>query len=271
VRGGAEKAARDLNVDTTFEGPDSDRPVDKQLEMLQKALDKKPAAICLAAVDSQAEIPILQKARDAHIPVIGLDSGVDNDIPVTTAATDNVAAAAAAADHLAQLIGNTGEVAIIAHDQTSRSGFDRVKGFSDELTSKYPNITIVSTDYGAGDVLKSSLIVKAVIQDHPKLKGYFGTNQTSVEGLLDAVRDMKKEGQIVVVGFDSGTAQIDAIRNGVEAGAITQDPIDIGYRCIEAAVKAIQGQTLPKTIDTAWHWYDKTNLDDPSLAPLLYR
>ena len=271
VRSGAEKAAKEFNVDTTFEGPDIDVQVDKQIAMLQAALAKKPAAICLAASDSQAEIPLLQKASDAQIPVIGFDSGVDSDIPVATATTNNIAAAAAAADHLAQLIGNTGEVAIIGFDQPSRSGFDRVKGFTDEMTAKYPKITIVSTDYGAGDVLKSSNLVKAVIRDHPKLKGYFGANQGSVEGLLDAVKDMKKEGQIVVVGFDSGSDQIAAIRNGVEAGAITQDPIDIGYRCIEAAVKAIQGQTLPKTIDTAWHWYDKTNLDDPSLAPLLYR
>jgi hypothetical protein len=45
--------------------------------------------------------------------VIGFDSGVDSDIPVTTAATDNVAAAAAAADKMAELIGGEGEVAVI--------------------------------------------------------------------------------------------------------------------------------------------------------------
>ena len=50
-----------------------------------------------------------------------------------------------AADKMAELIGGEGEVAIIAHDQTSRTGIDRAKGFTDQITAKYPNITIVDT------------------------------------------------------------------------------------------------------------------------------
>ena len=84
-----------------------------------------------------------KRPRPPNIPVIGFDSGVDSDIPVTTAATDNIAAAAAAADKMAELIGDAGKVAIIAHDQTSRTGIDRVKGFTDQIKAKYPNIKIV--------------------------------------------------------------------------------------------------------------------------------
>ena len=105
VKLGSENAAKDLNVDITFEGPESEAMVDKQVEMFQTALDKKPAAICLAAVDSKAFQPLLEKAKAAGIPVIGFDSGVDSDIPVTTATTDNVAAAALAADKMVELIG----------------------------------------------------------------------------------------------------------------------------------------------------------------------
>ncbi len=271
VKQGAEKAAQDLNVTITFEGPPSESDVDKQMEMLQTALGKKPAAICFAALDSKAAIPLLQKAKDAGIPVIGFDSGVDSDIPAATAATDNIAAAASAADHMAQLIGGAGEIAIIAHDQTSRTGIDRVKGFTDQIKAKYPNITIVSTDYGAGDALKSTDIVKAVIQAHPNLKGYFGANEGSMKGVMNGVHESGKDGKIVQIGYDAGQQLLDAIRSGVVAGAITQDPVGIGYKCVDAAVKAIKGETLPKSIDTGFHWYDKTNIDDPALAPLLYK
>jgi len=272
VKAGSLKAAADLNVDITFEGPETEAMVDKQMEMLQTAIDKKPAAICFAAVDSKAAIPLLQKAKAANIPVIGFDSGVDSDIPVTTAATDNIAAAATAADKMAELIGaDGGEVAVIAHDQTSRTGIDRVKGFTDQIKAKYPKITIVDTQYGGGDQLKSTDIAKAVIQGHPNLKGYFGANEGSIIGVLNAVKELKKEGKLVVIGYDSGQQQMDAIRSGAEAGAITQDPIGIGYKCVDAAVKAMKGQTLPKTIDTGFHWYDKTNIDAADIAPLLYK
>jgi ribose transport system substrate-binding protein len=271
VKSGSEQAAKDFNVEITFEGPESEAMVDKQVEMFQTALDKKPAAICLAAVDSKAFEPLLQKAKEANIPIIGFDSGVDSDIPLSTAATDNIAAAALAADKMAELIGGAGEVAVIAHDQTSRTGIDRVKGFVDRIKEKYPNITVVDVQYGGGDHLKSTDLAKAIIQGHPNLKGFFGANEGSIIGVLNAVKELGMEGKIVVIGYDSGQQQMDAIRAGIEAGAITQNPVGIGYKCVEAAVKAINGETLPKTIDTGFYWYDKTNIDDPTIAPLLYK
>lgn len=272
VKAGSEQAAKDYNVEITFEGPESEAMVDKQVEMFQTALDKKPAAICLAAVDSKAFEPLLQKAKEAGIPIIGFDSGVDSDIPLSTAATDNIAAAALAADKMAELIGGEGEVAIIAHDQTSRTGIDRVKGFTDQINNKYGGkIVIVDTQYGGGDHLKSTDLAKAIIQAHPNLKGFFGANEGSIIGVLNAVKELGMEGKIVVIGYDSGQQQMDAIRSGVQAGAITQNPVGIGYKCVEAAVKAINGETLPKTIDTGFYWYDKTNIDDPTIAPLLYK
>jgi ribose transport system substrate-binding protein len=270
VRLGSENAARDFDVDITFEGPESESQVDRQIEMLQVALEKNPSAICLAALDSQAVIPLLERAQAAGIPVIGFDSGVDSDIPVTTAATDNLAAAAHAADKMAELIGGEGEVAVIVHDQTSRTGIDRRDGFVSRMEEQYPNITVVDVQYGGGDHLRSTELARAIIQAHPNLKGFFGANEGSIIGVLNAVRELNMEGQLVVIGYDSGQQQMDAIRSGAEAGAITQDPIGIGYKCVEAAVKAINGESQPDTIDTGFHWYDATNIDSDEIAPLLY-
>jgi len=271
VKAGAEKAAAEYNVEITFEGPENESMVDKQVEMVQAALDKKPAALCLAALDSKALVPQLEKAKAAGIPVVGFDSGVESDIPVATAATNNIGAAALAADKMAELIGGEGEVAVIAHDQTSRTGIDRVKGFTDQIAAKYPNIKVVDVQYGGGDHLKSTDLAKAIIQAHPNLKGFFGANEGSIIGVLNGVKELKKEGQIVVIGYDSGQQQIDAIKSGVEAGAITQDPIGIGYKCVEAAVKTLNGEKVEKNIDTGFHWYDKTNIDSADIQPLLYK
>ncbi len=89
VQKGATDEAAKLGATITYEGPASESEVDKQLTMLQTALDKKPAAICFAALDSKAATPLLEKAKAAGIPVVGFDSGVDSDIPVTTVTTDN--------------------------------------------------------------------------------------------------------------------------------------------------------------------------------------
>lgn len=270
VKLGAEMAAEDCGVSVTFEGPETEAMVDKQLEMLQTALDKGPDAIVFAALDSIAAIPLLERAQAEGIPVIAFDSGVDSDIPLATAATDNVAAAALAADKMAELIGGEGEVAVIAHDQTSRTGIDRVAGFTERMAEAYPDITVVDVQYGAGDQLRSTDLAKAIMLAHPNLKGFFGANEGSIIGVLNAVVELNKQGQLVVIGYDSGAQQIAAIRDGIAAGAITQNPIGIGYKAVEAAVKALRGEELDPVIDTGFMWYDAENIDDEEIVAVLY-
>lgn len=270
VKQGAEKAAKEFNVKISFEGPETESQVDKQIEMLTTALGKKPQAIAFAALDSKAAVPLLEKAKAANIPVIGFDSGVDSDIPITTAATDSKASAALAADKMAELIGKEGEVALVVHDQTSRTGMDRRDGFLEQMKAKYPNIKIVDTQYGGGDILKSTDLAKAIVQAHPNIKGIFGANEGSAIGVVNAITELKKNDKIVVIGYDSGKQQTDAIRSGKMAGAITQDPIGIGYWSVKAGVMAIKGEKVEKNIDTGFHWYDKTNIDSPEIKALLY-
>jgi ribose transport system substrate-binding protein len=271
VKKGAYQAALDCGVGVTFVGPATEAQVDVQINMLTTALAKNPSALGFAALDTKAALPLIQQAKAANIPIIAFDSGVDSDIPVTTAATDNVAAAALAADKMAALIGDSGEVAAVIHDQTSRTGKDRTTGFVNEMKDKHPNIKVVDVQYGAGDILKSTDITKSIIQAHPNIKGIFGGNEGSIQGVLDGAKELNMIGKIVIIGYDSGQAQLDAIRSGAEAGAITQDPIGIGYKSVEAAVKTLNGVTVPKNIDTGFHWYDKTNIDDPAIAALLYK
>ena len=269
VKQGADDAAAELDVEVTFEGPETETEVEKQLTMLQTALDKNPDALGFAALDSEASIPMMTDAESRGIPVIAFDSGVESDVPVTTVSTDNLAASAEAAKHMAELVGS-GKIAIIAHDQTSQTGQQRVEGFTQYIEENAPDIEIVDTQYANGDQLKSADAAKAIMQAHPDLKGIYGTNEGSAVGVVKAVQETGKSGELTVIGFDSGKAQTDAIRDGLMAGAITQDPIKMGYETVKAAVAAINGEELEPVIDSGFYWYDETNIDDEQIAAVLY-
>ncbi len=268
VKAGADKAAAEFNVEITFEGPDSEAMVDRQIDMLAAALAKKPAAIGFAALDSQAAIPLLRQAQKAGIPVIAFDSGVDSDIPLATAATDNAAAAGLAAVEMAEKIGSSGKVAVVAHDQTSRTGIDRRDGFLNQM-KEYPDIEVVTVQYGGGDQLKSTELTKAILTANPEIKGIFGTNEGSAIGVANGVREMGVK-DVVIIGYDSGRAQTDAVRSGLMAGAITQNPVGIGYETVKAAYMASQGKQVPVNIDTGFYYYDASNMDDAEIAAVLY-
>lgn len=268
VKFGADKAAAELGVTITFEGPDNETMVDRQIDMLAAALAKKPDAIGFAALDSQAAIPLLRQADEAGIPIIAFDSGVEGDLPKATASTNNLAAAALAADKMAELLDGKGKVAVVAHDQTSRTGIDRRDGFLDQIKN-HPGIEVVSVQYGKGDQLLSTEVTKAILTANPDLAGIFGTNEGSAIGVVNGVFEMDRT-NVVVIGYDSGRAQKDAIRRGIMAGAITQNPIGIGYETVKAAYAAAKGETVPANIDTGFYYYDKNNIDDPEIAAVLY-
>ncbi|HKZ91505.1 MAG TPA: ABC transporter substrate-binding protein [Candidatus Limnocylindrales bacterium] len=271
VKLGAEQEGEALNAEVNFIGPASESDVAIQIEMLQAEYDKGPAAICFAALDSQAANPLLEQMAADGIPVIAFDSGVDSDIPLTTAATDNVAAAALAADKMAELIGGAGKVGVIVHDQTSRTGIDRGTGFVDRMAEMYPDIEIIGPQYGGGDQLKSTDLAKAMIQANPDIKGFFGANEGSAIGVVNAVNELDMAGDLVVIGYDSGQAQIDAIKSGLMAGAVQQNPIGIGAECVKAAAMAIQGLEVPPNIDTGFIWADASNIDSPEVQAVLYQ
>ncbi len=270
VKQGAEKAAKELDVEISFEGPDKETNVQQQMDQLNNAMAKNPQALALAALDSKAAEGVLQDATSKNIPVIAFDSGVDSEIPVATASTDNKAAAAEAAKHMAELLGNKGEIAIVGHSQTATSGTDRRDGFVDYLKENAPDIKIVDIQYADGDQARSTDAAKAIMTAYPNLAGMYGTNEGAAIGVVNAVKEAGKTGKLTIVGFDSGKAQMDAIREGLMAGAVTQNPVGIGYETVKAAVAAIKGEKVEKLIDTGFYWYDKDNIDDADIAANLY-
>jgi ribose transport system substrate-binding protein len=270
VKEGAEQEAERQGVEITFEGPATETEIEAQMNMLTNALARSPDAIGFAALDSQAAAPMLEQAESTGIPVIAFDSGVESDIPLTTAATDNKAAAAEAAEHMAQIIGGEGKVAMVVHDQTSQSGIDRRDGFIEWMEENAPNVELLPVQYGAGDQAKSADITKSIIQSNPDVAGIYGANEGSAIGVIQGVQESGRD-DIAIVGFDSGQAQIDAINNGLMAGAITQNPVGMGEELVKAAVMAINGEELPETIDTGYYWYDKANINDPKIQAVLYQ
>ena len=272
VKQGAESKAKELGVTVTFDGPASETEIDSQLQMLQAAIDKKPDAIGYAALDPQACIPLMDAAKAANIPVVEFDAGCDSDYPLSIAKTDSLGAGALAADHMAELIGGKGEVGIVGHSQINSTGVERRDGFVDRMESEYPDIEIVDIQYGDGDHLKSADIAKAMIAAHPDLKGLYGTNEGSAIGIVNAVGELGlPKGELKIIGFDSGQAQIDAITDGTMAGAITQNPIGIGEATVQAAFDAFNDKSPEKIIDTGYFFYDASNMKDAEIAAVLYK
>ena len=103
VKQGADKAGKELGVKVNFVGPEGEGAIAAQVEMLNNAINKKPDAICIAALDTTASLDAINKAKANNIPVIGFDSGVPGAPEGTifaNASTDNYKAGELAAQKM---------------------------------------------------------------------------------------------------------------------------------------------------------------------------
>ena len=308
VYAGAQAAAADYGVEIYFDGPASETNIDDQVEMLKSEMAKDPAAIALAALSTDAVMTELQECLAKEIPVIGFDSGVP-DAPegsiYATASTNNENAAALAAEKLyakegfadmlaAATAENPVVIAVISQEAVSGSIVGRTTGFVDkmvELASANGTVSVTGHDIWKNEVADASIIIHVQISatteatdvatasnavlNMDNLKAVFLSNEGAVTGFLAATADGSdlaeggRYGDLIVVGFDAGAPQKNAIRNGWFYGSVTQDPYQIGYKAVELAVKAANGEEVAD-VDTGAQWYNAENIDDEMISMLVY-
>lgn len=224
-----------------------------------------------------------------------------------TAATNNEAAAALAAekfdenaDLVAKMKAATPEAPVVigclSQDAVSASVTGRTTGFVNkmaEVAEKYQpgKVSIEGHTKWEKKVDSPAIIIRVEISATTEatavqtaanallntsgIAAVFCSNEGAVTGFLAATADGSdladggKYADLVVAGFDAGSAQKNAVRQGWFYGSVTQDPYQIGYKAVEMAVKAANGETV-SDVDTGAQWYDASNIDDEMISLLVY-
>lgn len=296
---GTEKAAEEFGVATNFVGPEGEGAIAAQVEQLNNAINKGPNAIALAALDTSAALDAISTAQSKGIPIIGFDSGVPGapeGAVVANAATDNYKAGELAAEKMYEAIkdkvtnpAETVRIGVVAQEANSDSITKRTAGFVEKMSSLIgEDITSVEghDKYnrkvdGAKVVLEVRIPTEVTdnagktealtLLNKADLIGIYGSNEFGAKCIINANEGMNKLGadKVIAVGFDSGALQLDAVKSGVFYGAVTQDPVSIGYNAVKLAVAAAKGEAVAD-VDTGCQWYNSENMENPEIAPCLY-
>lgn len=268
VHQGAEKAGREAGAEILWQGPAKETDIDKQISIIQDMLTRKVNAMVLAACDADALVGIVEQVAASGIPVVMIDSGVNSDAPVATAATDNVAGARLAAKTLADLIGGQGDVGLIPFVAGSATSEAREKGFREGLEA-YPGIRLVSVQYSQSDAAIGMNVTSDMLSANPGLKGIFAANEAGAIGAAQALRGAGRAGEVKLVAFDASEEEIAALKEGVIQALIVQNPFRMGYEGVKAALAALRGEQVPKIIDTGVTVVTQDNLDTREVQAIL--
>lgn len=277
VKRGMDAAVADLNeklgykgddkIKLTFEGPSDETDVEDQINIIDAVLGKNPDVLCLSAIDMDSCQAQLEAAEENGIPVIVLDSGVKTGNVNATCVVDNYQAGVQAAVKLADTIGGSGKIAVMAHVESAQNCQEREQGFTETIAEKYPDIEIVNISHQNEETSVSEM-AESVLKLFPDVKGYFCTNENVSGDVLDAISASGKE--VAVVGIDAGKKQKDAIKSGKEVGVLVQNAYGMGYATVVAAARAALGMENDESINPGMEWIDSENISDERYANYLY-
>ena len=295
ARKGAEQAVADINeelgykgkdqIKVTYSGPSEDNNVDEQVNILDEELARYPVAVSISIVDTQACSVQFDLAGEGDIPVVAFDSGSDYPGLSATVSTNNVQSARDAADRLAELMGDTGEVIVLVQDSKSQSAAERENGFAEVLEAEHPNMTIAETyhmdrleemqsliaeDTGeAAEDITQDDVLDYLLEKHPEVRGCYATNGDTVKLALGAL-ERESISNLFIVGYDGDEEEIKALQDGKLDGLIVQNPFGMGYASVIAAARASLSMGNEAFVDTGYTWVTKENLESAEVQKMLY-
>lgn len=269
IKIGAETAAKEFNINLIFIAPDDEEDVAGQIRLVKSAIKNSADAIVLAASDYEELTDVIQIAQLKGIPVIAIDSEVDTKRYKSFIGTDNFEAGRKAALKLIDIAGKNCNVAIISFIKGAGNGDMRESGFLNEV-AKHPNIRVVAKEYGLSDVTLSAALTRKVLKEVSRVDAVVALNTISSIGVAKAVEQMDLKGKIKVITFDSTQKEIEYLEKGTIQATVVQNPFSMGYLGIKYAYDSLNGERIPRRVDTGSKVIDIENMYNPENQKIIF-
>ncbi|MCM8530098.1 MAG: substrate-binding domain-containing protein [Lentisphaeraceae bacterium] len=273
VHGGAAKAAvENKDYEVVWQPPSVNGDSSSQKSTLETLTASGYDAIAVAPIDASELVKTVASAKKRGVKMLVWDSGLAKDDSIETfIATDNYQGGVLCGHSLAKSLGEKGTVIMLRYVEGSASTTKREQGFLDTI-KKYEGITYKEINQrGGNDEATAKTASETILQSNKdSIDGVFCPNQTTTEGMLLALKQLKLNGKIKLVGFDFNSAIADAIKSGDLYGTAAQNPFRMGYLAVTKAIETLEGKTIDKRVDTGVTIVTKDNIDSAEMKEILF-
>lgn len=267
----AADAGEEADVKIYWNGPKLESDREGQIQIVEDFITQKVSAIVLAPLDSKALVPVVERIHDANIPCAIIDSDIDTNKRLSFVATDNYIGGVIAARRMGRILNGKGKIIVIKYMPGSASTTNRENGFMDTIKNEFPQIEIVDAKYAMDTVETALQTTEDLLTKNADagLTGLYACNAPTAVGALQALRGQGYIGKIKMVGFDTEKALLDALEEGAIDSVVAQNPFKMGYEGVKAVLAKLNGQDVPRRIDTGVALVTKENLHTPKIQKLL--
>jgi ribose transport system substrate-binding protein len=199
-------------------------------------------------------VPAIRKANEANIPVLIVDTRVDQKALAEAGATtlsfigsDNKDGGRIAGEFIVAQLNGKGSIAVLEGIPGHETGDDRLRGLRLAL-DQAKGIKIVASQTANWERDQGFNVFQNILQAHPDVQALFACNDMMALGAIEAISAAQSKHKIIVVGFDAIDDSRRAILKGEMSASVAQHPEEMGSLAVEHAYKAMKGERIPLEI-----------------------
>ncbi|MDO5676157.1 MAG: sugar ABC transporter substrate-binding protein [Propionibacteriaceae bacterium] len=256
VASGVKAAEKELGVTVALQGPASETAYDEQNSMLETMLaDNSIQAMVISPLQPDSVVSVLGSTEK---PILFVDTDAPYDKKISYIGTGNETAAKSGGGYAASVAGEGATAAWIGGVKGNTTSDDREAGFTAGL--KEGGVEVVVQQYAEGLGDKAASVMENVLTSNPDISVVVANNDDMAAGAARSAKAAGKE--LTIIGFDGIKAGVQNVIDGSVTATVAQDPFGMGFKAVEAAVKAVKGESVESFIDTGSTVITKDNAAD---------
>jgi len=250
-----DKVARASGARTVHFVPRKPDDVDEQKAFVAQALADKPDVIIFIPVDDVAMVDPVKKLNAAGIPIVLVSNAMPG-LFVTFVGADDFAIGYREATYLFDKMGRKGKIVVLEGTPAAPTGRARLRGYA-RAFAETPGIEVLASGVGNFQQADGKRVTAQFLRDHAHIDAVLSANDSMALGALEALDAAKRSA--IVMGINGILPAIKQIEAGRMLATVDFNMFKIGCTAARAAVRHLEGETLPEKIILPAEVIDGTN------------
>lgn len=234
-----KNSAPDIELEVVY----ADDDAAKQLTQVETFVGKGVDAIIINPVDRTQGASAVDLAAEAGIPIITVNTTTDSDKNSAHVGSDDVESGRLQMEEIIGVVGEEGKVAYIDAVLGHSAQVGRSQGYT-EVLEAHPDVELVVHDTGNWSADDSMKLVENWFQAGKEMDAILCMADCQLIGVMTAVENAGKLGEIVLTGMDCDPTILKAIEEGKVQSSIWQDGNAQGENALRLAIEAAQGKEV---------------------------
>ncbi|CAH2714580.1 Ribose import binding protein RbsB [Neobacillus rhizosphaerae] len=248
IQAGVEQGCKDFGIDGLVMAP-KNGTAEEQMKMLKNVLEEPPDVLVVSPAISPDIISNLEEFVKRNIPVLLIDTDEPWKNKTAYIGTNNIELGRKAGILMGAMLQPGDKVALIGRESSVER--ERIKGAKVSLEAAGINIAAETLKLSIEDKEDNQNMIKVIetiLQQHPDLKGVI----TSTDYLaIPVVKVLQEQGLTMpVTGGDGISKMVELVEKGTLTGTVAQNPYDMGYLSVQAALKVTRRVKIKRNIDS---------------------